>query len=128
MLAASSSDGVGNRGRTYSGVFFWRSAVASVDVGAYLRPPVGHGSNLDIAAGHLLRVLRQVETHQVTEESMGFSFTSKVLQPAFFLPLIIILFTSCAVGPNFHLPPVASPDAFRNAPSTVSTNSLADLP
>ena len=59
---------------------------------------------------------------------MGFSFTSKVLQPAFFLPLIIILFTSCAVGPNFHLPPVASPDAFRNAPSAVSTNSLADLP
>jgi multidrug efflux system outer membrane protein len=59
---------------------------------------------------------------------MGFSFTSKDLQPAFFLPLMIILLTSCAVGPNFHLPPVASPDAFRNAPSTASTNSLADLP
>src|SRR5258708_35755993 len=102
--------------------------MASAVLGSYLLPSLGFGPDVDIAAGHLLRVLRQVETHQVTEESMGFSFTSKVLQPAFVLPLIIILFTSCAVGPNFHLPPVASPDAFRNAPSTVSTNSLADLP
>src|SRR5258706_15873910 len=59
---------------------------------------------------------------------MRFSFTSTVLRLAFFLPLLMLLLTSCAVGPNFHLPPVASPNAFRNAPSTASTNSLADLP
>src|SRR5260370_22521853 len=59
---------------------------------------------------------------------MRFSFTSTSLRTAFFLPLIIILFASCAVGPNFHKPPVASLDAFRDAPSAVSTNSLADLP
>src|SRR6266403_4729553 len=55
-------------------------------------------------------------------------FTSTVLRPAFFLALMPIFLTSCAVGPNFHMPSVASPNAFRDAPSTFSTNSLADLP
>jgi outer membrane protein, multidrug efflux system len=59
---------------------------------------------------------------------MRFSFTSTVLRTAFLLPLMTILLASCAVGPNFHKPPVASPDAFRDAPSAASTNSLADLP
>src|SRR6266436_5102661 len=55
-------------------------------------------------------------------------FTSTVLRPAFFLALMPIFLTSCAVGPNFRMPSVASPNAFRDAPSTFSTNSLADLP
>ncbi len=55
-------------------------------------------------------------------------FTSTVLRPSFFLALILIFLTSCAVGPNFHLPRVSSPDAFRDASSTASTNSMADLP
>src|SRR6266403_2793027 len=59
---------------------------------------------------------------------MRFSLTSMVLRMALFLPLMTILLTSCAVGPNFHMPSVASPDAFRDAPSAASTNSLADLP
>jgi multidrug efflux system outer membrane protein len=59
---------------------------------------------------------------------MRFSFTSTVLRTAFFLPLMTLLLASCAVGPNYHPPFVASPDAFRDAPSTASTNSLADLP
>src|SRR5258708_39931437 len=59
---------------------------------------------------------------------MRFSFTSTVLRPTFFVPLMTILLASCAVGPNFHMPPVASPDAFRDAPSAPSTNSLAGLP
>ena len=59
---------------------------------------------------------------------MRFSLTSMVLRMALFLPLMTILLASCAVGPNFHMPSVASPDAFRDAPSAASTNSLADLP
>src|SRR5467141_4108484 len=59
---------------------------------------------------------------------MRFSFTPTVLRTAFFLPLMTILLASCAVGPNFRTPSVASPDAFRDAPSAASTNSLADLP
>ena len=59
---------------------------------------------------------------------MRFSFASTMLRTAFLLPLMTILLASCAVGPNFHMPPVASPDAFRDAPSAASTNSLADLP
>src|SRR5882762_9941219 len=59
---------------------------------------------------------------------MRFSFTSTVLRPVFFLPLVTTLLTSCAVGPNFHLPPASSPAAFRNAPDADLTNSLADLP
>src|SRR5258707_1471274 len=59
---------------------------------------------------------------------MRCSFTSRVLRTAFLLPLMTIVLASCAVGPNFHMPPVASPDAFRDAPSAASTNSLADLP
>ena len=59
---------------------------------------------------------------------MRFSLTSTVLRTAFFLPFMTILLASCAVGPNFHTPSIASPDAFRDAPSVVSTNSLADLP
>src|SRR5712672_287713 len=55
-------------------------------------------------------------------------FTSTVWRPAFFLALMLIFLTSCALGPNFHLPRVSSPDAFRDVPSTVSTNSMADLP
>src|SRR5258705_9719686 len=55
-------------------------------------------------------------------------FTSTVWRPAFFLALMLIFLTSCALGPSFHLPRVSSPDAFRDAPSTASTNSLADLP
>jgi multidrug efflux system outer membrane protein len=38
------------------------------------------------------------------------------------------LFSSCAVGPNYKRPTVASPGNFRSAPSEVTTNSLADLP
>jgi len=34
----------------------------------------------------------------------------------------------CAVGPNYHRPPVNAPTGFRDATNTVSTNSLADLP
>src|SRR6267142_2429612 len=59
---------------------------------------------------------------------MRSSLTSMVLRMASFLPLMTILLASCAVGPNFHMPPVASPDAFRDAASAASTNSLADLP
>src|SRR5260370_21637664 len=59
---------------------------------------------------------------------MRFAFTSTVLRIAVFLPLLIILLAGCAVGPNFHMPPVASPDAFRATPSAALTNSLADLP
>src|SRR5882757_5157015 len=59
---------------------------------------------------------------------MRFSFTSTALRTAFLLPVMIILLAGCAVGPNFHTPSVASPDAFRDVSSTVSTNSLADLP
>src|SRR5882672_10093760 len=59
---------------------------------------------------------------------MRFSFTSTVLRPVLFLPLMTTLLTSCAVGPNFHLPPVSSPAVYRNAPDAESTNSLADLP
>ncbi len=59
---------------------------------------------------------------------MRFSLTSMVLRMALFLPLMTILLASCAVGPNFHMLSVASPDAFRDAPSAASTNSLADLP
>jgi len=55
-------------------------------------------------------------------------FTSTVWRPAFFLALMLIFLTSCALGPNFHLPRVSSPDAFRDAPSTASTISMADLP
>src|SRR5258707_11956730 len=59
---------------------------------------------------------------------MRFSLTAMVLRMALFLPVVTMLLASCAVGPNFHMPPVASPDAFRDAPSAASTNSLADLP
>src|SRR5882724_11620953 len=59
---------------------------------------------------------------------MRFSFTSTMLRAAFFLPLMTFLLASCAVGPNYHTPSVTSPDAFRDAPSAASTNSLADLP
>src|SRR5258706_386990 len=59
---------------------------------------------------------------------MRFSLTSMMLRMALFLPLMTILLASCAVGPNFHMPSVASLDAFRDAPSAASTNSLADLP
>src|SRR5712671_5411651 len=59
---------------------------------------------------------------------MRSSLTPTVLRSAFFLALMTMLLASCAVGPNFHMPSVASPDAFRDAPSVVSTNSLADLP
>ena len=56
------------------------------------------------------------------------SFTSTMLRMVFLLPLISLLLASCAVGPNYHTPSVASPDAFRDSPSAASTNSLADLP
>ena len=59
---------------------------------------------------------------------MRFSFTSAVLRTPFLLPLMTFLLASCAVGPNFHTPSVATPDIFRDAPSASSTNSLADLP
>src|SRR6266853_5397744 len=59
---------------------------------------------------------------------MRFSLRSMVLRMTLFLPLMTMLLASCAVGPNFHTPSIASPDAFRDAPSVVSTNSLADLP
>src|SRR5712672_325509 len=59
---------------------------------------------------------------------MRSSLTPTVLRSAFFLPLMTMLLASCALGPNFHLPRVSSPDAFRDVPSTVSTNSLSYLP
>src|SRR3982751_5384130 len=44
---------------------------------------------------------------------------------SFILPALLL--TSCAVGPNYHRPPLAAPSSFRDAPPTFSTNSLADL-
>ena len=38
------------------------------------------------------------------------------------------LLAGCAIGPDYHRPGVDSPAAFRGAPASDSTNSLADLP
>src|SRR5258708_39420392 len=59
---------------------------------------------------------------------MRFSITSPAPRTGFLLPLTTILLASCAVGPNFHMPSVALPEAFRDEPSAASINSLADLP
>ena len=40
----------------------------------------------------------------------------------------LLLFSGCAVGPNYKRPAVDSPTVFRNAPTAAATNSIADLP
>lgn len=43
-------------------------------------------------------------------------------------PILALLLAGCAVGPNYKRPFVNTPIVFRDAPETISTNSLADLP
>ncbi len=52
------------------------------------------------------------------------SFNSKPLTSC----VAALMLAGCAVGPNYKRPLVNTPAAFREAPQTVSTNSLADLP
>jgi multidrug efflux system outer membrane protein len=44
------------------------------------------------------------------------------------LPIMTILLTGCAVGPNYRRPLVQTPAQFRGAPDTENGSSLADLP
>src|SRR5215470_15027889 len=39
----------------------------------------------------------------------------------------VFFLAGCAIGPNYHRPGIESPDHFRSAPDTVSTNSLAEV-
>jgi multidrug efflux system outer membrane protein len=41
------------------------------------------------------------------------------------LPFLV---AACAIGPNYHRPPVATPDAYRGAEPTTSPASIADVP
>jgi outer membrane protein, multidrug efflux system len=43
------------------------------------------------------------------------------------LGFCVLLLAGCAVGPNYHRPPVHAPDAFRGE-AQATTNSFADLP
>jgi len=53
-------------------------------------------------------------------------FPSSILYPLSSI-LVFFLLAGCAVGPNYHRPPVNSPAAFRGETET-STNTFADLP
>ena len=55
------------------------------------------------------------------------AFINIPLQQALGCALVLTL-AGCAVGPNYHRPPVNAPAGFRDATNQVSTNSFADLP
>lgn len=48
--------------------------------------------------------------------------------PALAAIILASLFAGCAIGPDYKRPAMASPERFRGAPETATTNSLADLP
>ena len=54
---------------------------------------------------------------------------SSAAQVSLLLIAIIALgLSACSVGPNYHRPPLDVPAEFRNAPPSVDTNSLGELP
>jgi len=58
------------------------------------------------------------------------SQTRAPLSPLFCIlvaAFLLLLITSCAVGPNYRRPPLDVPGNFRNAPPQAQTNSFADM-
>lgn len=47
---------------------------------------------------------------------------------AYFALLLVFFAAGCAVGPNYHRPPLDIPARYRDAPPIVYTNSLGELP
>jgi multidrug efflux system outer membrane protein len=45
-----------------------------------------------------------------------------------YLTYLTLFFAGCALGPNYHRPPLDLPNEFRGPPIPSATNSLADLP
>jgi multidrug efflux system outer membrane protein len=97
--------------------------VASIDGRSHRWPPLGHRVDVGDAADALLRVLREIEVHQVNLSFMALSTFRKL-----FFCVTTLLLAGCAVGPNYKRPEVNTPGNFRDATNEVSTNSLADLP